>query len=207
MDDQKSFFSKNLQYFMSVRRKSQIDLVEATGFDKSTVSLWYNGQRYPKPESMKRIADFLHISVSDLLSDPSSRSETKATRINVYGSVAAGIPLEMIEDIEGWEDIDEHTASTGKFFGLKIKGNSMEPRICDGDVVIVRQQDDAESGDTVIVTVNGDTATCKRIRKYRDGIELIPNNPAYEPMFYNEEEIENLPVKVIGKVIELRGKV
>ena len=78
--------------------------------------------------------------------------------------------------------------------------------MCSGDVVIVRQQDDAESGDIVIAMVNGDDATCKRLRKYRDGIELISNNPAYPPMFYSNEEIVTKPVKIIGKVVELRGK-
>lgn len=78
--------------------------------------------------------------------------------------------------------------------------------MCDGDVVIVRQQDDAESGDIVIAMVNGDDATCKRLRKYRDGIELISINPAYQPMFFSNEEIQEKPVKIIGKVVELRGK-
>ena len=68
------------------------------------------------------------------------------------------------------------------------------------------QQDDAESGDIVIATVNGNEATCKRLRKYRDGIELVSNNPSYEPMFFSNKEIENKPVKIIGKVVELRGK-
>ena len=97
-------------------------------------------------------------------------------------------------------------AATGEFFGLQINGDSMEPKMSKGDVVIVRQQDDAESGDTVIVTVNGTDATCKRLRKYRDGIELISTNPSYEPMFFSNEEIENKPVKIIGRVVELRCK-
>lgn len=82
----------------------------------------------------------------------------------------------------------------------------MEPRICNGDVVIVRQQEDAESGDIVIAMVKGDDATCKRLRKYRDGIELVSNNPSYTPMFFSNEEIISKSVKIIGKVVELRGK-
>ena len=104
------------------------------------------------------------------------------------------------------KEISKELAQTGEFFGLQIYGNSMEPRICDGDVVIVRQQNDAESGDIVIATVNGDEATCKRLRKYRDGIELVSNNPSYDPMFFSNKEILSKPVKIIGKVIELRGK-
>lgn len=126
--------------------------------------------------------------------------------INVLGRVAAGIPIDAVTDIIDTEEISLEMARTGEFFGLQIKGDSMEPKISDGDVVIVRQQNDAESGDIVIATINGDEATCKRIRKYRDGIELVSSNPCYEPMFFSNEEIENKPVRIIGRVVELRAK-
>lgn len=126
--------------------------------------------------------------------------------IKVLGRVAAGIPIEAVEDVIDNEEISETLAKTGDFFALQIHGDSMEPRMCEGDVVIVRQQDDAESGDIVIAMINGDDATCKRLRKYRDGIELISNNPSYEPMFFSNDEIISKPVKIIGKVVELRGK-
>lgn len=126
--------------------------------------------------------------------------------IKVLGRVAAGIPIEAVEDVIDNEEISESLAKTGNFFALQIHGDSMEPRMCEGDVVIVRQQNDAESGDIVIAMVNGDDATCKRLRKYRDGIELVSNNPSYEPMFFSNEEIISKPVKIIGKVVELRGK-
>lgn len=126
--------------------------------------------------------------------------------IKVLGRVAAGIPIEAVEDVIDNEEISETLAKTGDFFALQIHGDSMEPRMCEGDVVIVRQQNDAESGDIVIAMINGDDATCKRLRKYRDGIELISNNPSYEPMFFSNDEIISKPVKIIGKVVELRGK-
>lgn len=135
-----------------------------------------------------------------------SKEKKKGVTIKVLGRVAAGIPIEAVEDIIDTEEISEDMAATGTFFGLKIHGNSMEPRICEGDVVIVRQQDDAESGEIVIATVNGNEATCKRLRKYRDGIELISINPSYDPMFFSTEEVISKPVRIIGKVIELRGK-
>ena len=82
----------------------------------------------------------------------------------------------------------------------------MAPRIMEGDTVIVRQQDDAENGDIVIVLINGDSATCKRLMKYKEGISLISFNPSYEPMSFSNKEIEEKPVKIIGKVIENRQK-
>ena len=135
-----------------------------------------------------------------------SEKKLQSVRIPVLGRIAAGIPLEMIEDVVDWEEIDADTAKLGPIFALKVEGHSMEPRILDGDVVIIHQQEDAESGDIVIASVNGDDATCKRLRKFKDGIELIPNNPAYAPMFFSNQEITNKPVKILGKVIELRGK-
>ena len=82
----------------------------------------------------------------------------------------------------------------------------MEPKISDGDVVIVRRQPDVDSGDIAVVLVNGNDATVKRIKKSPQGVTLIPSNPAYEPMYYSNEEIESLPVTILGKVVELRAK-
>ena len=129
-----------------------------------------------------------------------------AVSINVLGRVAAGTPLNAIEEIIDTEEITEDLAKTGSFFALKIKGDSMEPRIYDGDVVIVRQQNDAENGDIVIAMVNGDDAVCKRLKKYAGGIALISLNSKYEPMMFSEKDISDKPVKILGKVIELRGK-
>jgi len=132
---------------------------------------------------------------------------TKAVKIPVLGTVVAGIPMEAIENIVDYEEITPALAATGEFFALKIKGQSMEPRICEGDVVIVRKQEDIESGDTAIVLVNGDEATVKKVKKTEEGITLIANNIAvYSPHFYSNKEIEELPVRIIGKVVELRGK-
>lgn len=97
-------------------------------------------------------------------------------------------------------------ASQGEYFGLRIKGASMEPRMRDGDIVIVRKQPNAETGDTVVVLVNGDSATVKKIKKGDDGITLVPTNAAYDPIYYTNSEIASLPVVIIGKVVELRAK-
>ena len=82
----------------------------------------------------------------------------------------------------------------------------MEPKISSRDVVIVRQQDDADTGDTVIATIAGEDAVCKRLRKYKEGLELISTNPSYAPLYFDDETIKNKPVKIIGKVVELRAK-
>lgn len=132
--------------------------------------------------------------------------QKKGVTIKVLGRVAAGIPIEAVEDIIDTEEISEDLARTGEFFGLQIHGDSMEPRIYDGDVVIVRQQDDAENGEIVIAMVNGDDAVCKRLSKFAGGISLVSLNSKYDPLIFTNEDIQNKPVRIIGKVVELRGK-
>lgn len=131
----------------------------------------------------------------------------KGVKIPVLGKVVAGIPLEAVEEILDYEEITPELAATGEFFALQIRGRSMEPRMLEGDVVIVKRQDDVESGDVAIVLVNGDEATVKKIKKMDTGITLIATNTSvYEPHFYSNEEIKTLPVQILGKVVELRGK-
>ena len=139
---------------------------------------------------------------SEALSDESTRIE-KGCRIPVIGEVVAGIPIEAIEEILDWEEIPFRLAQTGEFFALRVKGDSMSPRIEAGDV---KQQSDAESGDIVIAQVNGDNACVKKLLKQDDGIVLQSFNPAYAPMYFSNKDIIEKPVQIIGKVIENRQK-
>lgn len=204
--------SERIKEGMELRGLKQADLVEKTGISKGALSSYISGRYIPKQNNIYLISKALNVSESWLMGNDvpiekkSDIDIRKGITINVLGRVAAGLPIEAIEDIIDTEEITADLARTGTFFGLQIHGDSMEPRMCEGDVVIVRKQDDAESGEIVIATVNGSDATCKRLRKYRDGIELISNNPSYDPMFFSNEEIENKPVRIIGKVVELRGK-
>lgn len=196
-------------------RYSQVDFADKLNISKQTLYKYENNIITNIPsDKIEAVAKLANISPAYLMGWDYNVGPIKKTvkdkkhgvTIYVLGRVAAGIPIEAIEDKIDTEEITEDLAATGDFFGLQIHGDSMEPKMSEGDVVIVRQQDDAESGDTVIVTVNGTDATCKRLRKYRDGIELISSNPSYEPMFFSNKEIEDKPVKVIGKVVELRCK-
>lgn len=203
----KEIMAKNIRYYMSLYNVNQTEICNTLGIKMPTFSDWVNAKTYPRIDKIELMANYFGISKADLVEErPTNRSTKSGVAINVYGSVAAGIPLEMIEDIIDTEEITEDMARTGEFFGLRIKGDSMTPTICDGDIVIVRQQNDAESGDIVIATVNGNEATCKRLRKYKEGIELIAINPSYDTLEFSSEEILEKPVKIIGKVVEARRK-
>lgn len=186
---------------------SQKDLASQLFVTQQAVGKWERGEATPSPETVLKIAKILGITTDQLLGDTATPASTGGTWVPVLGDVAAGIPIEAVENIVDYEEIDSSMASTGEFFGLRIKGSSMEPRIRDGDVVIVRRQEDAETSDTAVILVNGDSATVKRIKKDPDGsLWLLPNNPAYDPQHYSPAEIATLPVRIIGKVVELRGK-
>lgn len=208
-EEQKRIFAINLSNYISQSGKAQKEIAKDLGVSPTTFNTWCVGKILPRMGKIQMIADYFGIGKSDLIDDKSKfadRPKKKGVRIPVYGEVAAGIPIEMIEDITDYEEITEELARTGEFFGLTVRGDSMEPRIRSGDVVICRQQPDAESDQLVIVTVNGDSATCKRLKKYQDGIALISTNPAYEPMYFSEKEIEEKPVRILGRVVELRAK-
>lgn len=153
--------------------------------------------------TLEKIAKATNVSVSYIIGEQNKKTGIK---IPVYSHVAAGIPINAIEDIVDYEEIDEELANAGEYFGVIVKGDSMEPRMTTGDVVIVRSQQTAETGDIAIVMIEHDNATCKKIKKTPEGIMLISLNPTYEPMFYSNKEIERLPVRILGKVVELRAK-
>lgn len=204
----KEIMAKNIQYYMDLHKKTRSDMCEALGVKYTTFTDWVKGNSYPRIDKIELMANYFGIEKSDLVEERNSSQsiKKKGVTINVLGRVAAGIPIEAVENIIDTEEISIEMAKTGDFFGLKIHGDSMEPRMFEGDVVIVRQQDDAESGDIVIAMVNGNDATCKRLIKYESGISLISLNQKYEPMMFTNEDILEKPVKIIGKVVELRGK-
>ena len=178
------------------------------GLGNSTISKWANSA--PNTDKLNKVAKYFGVTldylVNGVTSSPKIFDGNGGVWIPVLGRVAAGIPINMVTDIIDQEQITEEMAASGEYFALQIHGDSMEPKMSDGDVVIVRQQDDAESGEIVIASVNGNDATCKRLKKYAEGIMLLSTNSAYEPIVFTNQDIEELPVKILGKVVELRAK-
>lgn len=186
---------------------TQQELASKLFVSQQAVGKWERGEATPNPETIVAMSKIFGVSADTLLGESAPPLSTGGTWVPVLGDVAAGIPIEAVENIVDYEEIDIAMASNGKYYGLRIKGSSMEPRIREGDVVIVRQQEDADTGDTAVVLVNGESATVKRIKKEPDGgLWLLPNNPAYDPQHYSPAEVAEKPVRIIGKVVELRGK-
>lgn len=214
-----------IKSYRETNKLSMDDFAKASGISKTYISMLEknvnkkNGKEIvPTIETIGKAAKGMFMSFDelfDMLGDDtkvkldatgSNKITKKSIQVPVLGNVAAGIPISAVEYIIGYEEISEELAHTGEIFALKIKGDSMEPEIKNGDVVIVRSQEDADTGDIVIALVNGDDATCKRLVKYSNGIRLMPLNPIYEPMYYANDEIDKKPVRIIGKVVENRRK-
>ena len=187
---------------------SQMKLAKALNVHQTAISQWETGRTSPDIEVAKDMAKLFNVSLEYLLgiSDAETIPEQDPTWINVLGRVAAGIPIDAVQDIIDREQISEDMARSGEYIGLKIHGSSMEPRMTEGDVVIVRLQDDCDSGDTVVALINGGEATCKILQKTPEGITLMSTNPSYTPMFFSNKDIEEMPVRILGKVVELRAK-
>ena len=202
---------KRLKMLREEKGLTQKDLAEKLSLTPKAISFYELGSREPSGDALIHMAHILGTTTDYLLGNSTTKEADqkvgRGVRIPVLGRVVAGIPIEAVEEILDYEEITPELAATGEFFALKIRGHSMEPRMMEGDVVIVRRQDDVDSGDVAIVLVNGDEATVKRVKKQEEGITLIATNTSvYEPHFYSNKEIAELPVRILGRVVELRGK-
>ncbi len=181
---------------------TQEELAEKLGLQKSAIAKYENGRvENIKRSTIKKMSDILKCNPSYLMGLDQA---TPSRRIPVYGKVAAGIPIEAVENIIDFEDIP--STWDGEYAALKVKGNSMSPRIEDGDVIICRVTNDAESGDIVVALINGQDATVKKLIKNPDGIVLQPLNPSYEPLYFSKAAQASTPVVIWGKVVENRQK-
>lgn len=179
-------------------------VADAVGVSEGTISRWESGDiANMRRDKIAALAKKLLLSPAVIMGWE-EKPDIRSRQIPVYGRVAAGIPIEAVENIIDFEEIPVDWK--GEYGCLIIKGDSMSPRILDGDRVVVKRQDDAESGDIVIAIINGHDGVCKKLIKHADGITLQSLNPAYDPMYFSRESQESVPVTIWGKVVELRGR-
>lgn len=197
----------NLKKLRLQEKLSQKDMAAFLDISQPAYANYERGVRQADYDTLSKLANYFNVTIDYLLGNSSSEYPTsggKGVKIPVLGEVRAGLPIEAIENIIDYEEITQEMAASGEYFALKIKGDSMEPGFIEGDIVIVRKQSVVNNGDIAIVLVNGDEATVKKFYKKEDGITLMPSNSKYEPMFFNAQQVDELPVIVLGKVVELR---
>lgn len=138
--------------------------------------------------------------------DLTSLSQLQQTKIPILGKVKAGYNYLVDENKIGHIYLDYAPSDPENYYALQVTGNSMEPLFDDGDIAIVHKQDDFDSGNTCIVLINGDEATIKKVVRMEDGVDLIAMNPYYPVRHFTKEEMNKIPVQIIGRVVEARKR-
>lgn len=199
--------SENLKTLRKLKGKTQQQIAKILNVSQNAYCKYELGAAEPNIDTLKFLANYFGVSVDYLIGKEDDLKNCKrGVKVPVLGTIPAGIPIEAIEDILDFEEITEEMANKGDYFALKVKGNSMLPTIWDGDIVIVKKQEDAENGKICVVMINGNDATLKEVKKDAQGIWVLPHNPTSEftAKFYTNEEIEKLPVKILGVAVEIR---
>jgi repressor LexA len=200
---EKEKIGEKIKKYRKYSGMTQKELAVATNLSRSYIAGIETSVYNPSLSALELISTKLNIDTSLLVSN----NVRKGVKIPVLGSVVAGLPIEAVENILDWEEITPELASTGDFFALIVKGDSMAPDIREGDIVIIKKQETAETGDVAIILVNKDEATIKELHISENGITLIGWNTAvYKPRFYSVEEIRKLPVQILGIVVEQRRR-
>lgn len=173
------------------------DIVKATGASKPSVNRWLSGEvRKISPEKLQKLADVLQTSPDHLLG-----KDVMSPMKPILGIVKAGYNMYAEENILGYEEVTEQESKQGDFY-LRVCGDSMiNARIYDGDLLYVKSCNDVESGQIAIVLIGDDEATVKRVIKKDHLIILEAANPNVENRYFDQKEIDELPVRIIGRVL------
>ena len=193
---------EQLQKIMDARGCRPADIVKATGIQASTFSDWKKGKSKPKEEKLRKIATYLNVPIDKLLKHEETFAEYKPSAVlPILGTISAGTPLLAQQNILGYTAVDV-PQDEAEYFCLRVKGDSMTAaRIYDGDILVVRRQQDFENGDIAIVLVGDEEATVKRIYLDHGLVTLMPqsNDPEYRPIVIDPAKT---PVLMLGKVIK-----
>lgn len=214
----KKIFSENLKRYMNLYQKTRADICKDLNFAYTTFVSWETGVNYPRIDKIEKIANYFGIEKSDLIEEKNTLHKTHSSfsfdettlpgyipiskrKIPLLGTVAAGEPIFADENIEEYLPIDDTIHAD---FALHVKGNSMiGANIYDGDIVLVRKQNDVDDGQIGIV-LKDDEATMKRVYHGKDHLTLIAENPDYPPIICSAETCSFC--KILGLVTHVIHK-
>ena len=185
----------------------QDELAKVLSISPSAVGMYERDEREPNDEITLKLAEYFGVSTDYLLGKSDNRnSDVPISKIPILGTVKAGYDWLAEENIVDYITLKENIPNVGEYYALRITGDSMLPLLAEGDLVIVHEQADVESGQTAVVLINGEEATVKKVIKTKDGIELHAMNPYYPVKKFTFEDMQKIPVKIIGRVREAKIK-
>ncbi len=205
-------FAQRLKELRKLRGLSQSALARELGLSQQAVCKWENGRSTPDPQTLAELAAYFHVSADHLLGRaprsvadagvPAASSGLMQHMIPVIGTVRAGYGALAFE-----EDYGEEPATVrdpDNYFYLIVKGDSMEPRIHEGDLALVRRQPTLENGELGVVVYGDGEGTLKRFIRRGNAVILQPFNPAYHEQVIMGEDLQHL--YIAGKVVETKVK-
>lgn len=196
----KEIFAKNILKLRKHKNLTQLELGEQLSLGKTTISQWESAQKLPNAGSIEKIAAFFNVPKSTLFEEGSGQFASYGHLVNlpVVGKASCGNGVLAYEEIISYEPTPEDWINGDDYFYLVAKGDSMTgARICDGDLLLIRQQPSVEDGEIAAVLID-DEIFLKKVYKQHGTIILQSENPAYPPMVVEHNKYKN--VKVIGKL-------
>lgn len=204
----KKVMAKNIKFYMDKAGVSAKDVCSTLKIPMPTFSDWVNAKTYPRIDKIEMLSNYFGILKSDLVEEktslpPSATPIDPASmhRIPIMGRISAGMPLYAEQNIEGYTLTDLNGGA--EYFALRVCGDSMNAaRIEDGDVIVVRRQDEVENGELAVVMVGDNDATVKRFYGTGTTVTLMPQstNPIHQPQIY---DVQRTSIKVLGKVVKI----
>lgn len=197
----------NIKALRTQHGMTQLELGRIAGVSDKAVSSWESGLSIPRMGAIEKMASYFHVPKSIIIDGTNSADTTippgflplpETESLPLVGRIACGTPILAEENVEGYVDVPKSARAT---FVLLCQGDSMAPRIQDGDFVYVRKQPTVENGELAAVRI-GTEATLKRVYyspDRPDQLFLQAENPAYPPMIYSGQELEDIAIE--GKIV------
>lgn len=186
---------------------TQQDLANKLNGSKSVIGLYENEMRKPSLEILVKLSEIFDCSIDYILCKTDIKNAViNVAKIPILGTVKAGYDWLAEENVVDYITLKENIPNIKEYYALKITGDNMLPLLSKGDLVIVHDQDDVESGQTAVILINGEEATVKKVVKTNEGIELHSMNPYYPVKKFTYEDMKSIPVKIIGRVKEAKIK-
>ena len=211
MSDLKQIMAKNICHYMELHHKSRSEMCQALDVKYTTFTDWVKGKTYPRIDRIEQMAAYFGIEKSDLVEerlpqDAIPYQKRPTLPIPLVGIVSCGMPLLAEDNIEGYIETSTQDIIKGEvYFWLRAKGDSMiNVGIHEGDLLLIRRQNDVDSGDIAVVSIHEDDATLKRVIKKENAIILQPENPAYETKIFIGEEMDSVHIR--GRLMKLEKR-
>ncbi|MBQ2387702.1 MAG: helix-turn-helix domain-containing protein [Clostridia bacterium] len=185
---------------------TQDRLGELVGVTGKAVCSWELGLKTPRMPVIERLADLFGVSKTEIIEDAKSTPVSPITRVPILGRVAAGSGCLADDNLDGYENVPTDILSTEEeYILLNVKGDSMSPKIEEGDRLLIQLQPSVDSGSYAVVLIDDEDGVVKKVCYSKNRIELISENPYYPPRIFENSEVTR--VRVVGLVKYIFRKV